>query len=175
MAAPTRGQDQSAIRIACVAVEVGAAAAVIAAAVALPWARYRVRGAHTIVSLHAGGLATALVAIGAAGVVLAAAQIRWRTMALAGAEIIVGVAALVLSVLTAAGRISHANSITLTPGGTTAFAAGAGLALVAGLAMTGAAVALLVHDSPRPPESEVDRPVPVGPYVDPYVDHTGGV
>jgi len=77
----------------------------------------------------------------------------------------VGGAALVLSVVMAAGRIAHANSVTLTSGGSTAFAVGAVLALLAALLLISAAIVILIQDSPGRREPEPDRSVTIGPCV----------
>ncbi len=165
VARPTQVQDQSAVRLLCIAAEVvGGVIAIIAAGV-LPWAKYRLQGASAVVSLDAGRLTVALVAVGTTGAVLATLQLRWRAMALESAEVVVGGAALVLSVVMAAGRIAHANSLKLTSGGSTAFAAGAVLALLAALLLISAAIVILIQDSPGRREPEPDRSVTIGPCV----------
>jgi hypothetical protein len=60
----------------------------------------------------------------------------------------VGATALALNLVTAAGRISHANSVTLTSGGSTVFAIGPAVALVGSLVVMGGAVTALALFSP---------------------------
>ena len=164
MAAVTRGEGRTAFRLACVAVEVVCAAVVITAVWALPWARYEVRGS-SVVSLHVGEtLAVALVIVAALSGVVAALQVRWRIAALAGAEVVLGPVVLVLCVVAAAGRVSHANSVTdrVQSAATTAYAGGAGLAVSAALLLVCAAIVVLVLDSPQGGDDEVDQPVLIG-------------
>lgn len=80
--------------------------------------------------------------------VLAAAQLRWRSTALAAAEVVVGGVMLVLSVVTVGGRIAHANSFLATSGGSTAFGAGAPLSVLAALLLLAAAIVMLVEAPP---------------------------
>lgn len=137
----------SAVGFACLAGEIGGGVLAVVAAVALPWSQYRLDGAPAV-SLDAGRLTLALVALGTAGAVLAAAQLRWRSTALAAAEVVVGGVMLVLSVVTVGGRIAHANSFLATSGGSTAFGAGAPLSVLAALLLLAAAIVMLVEAPP---------------------------
>ena len=164
MTAPTRGHGGSALRLSCVAAEVVAAAVILVATLVLPWASYR-SGRSSVVALHVGGtLAAVLGTVATLAIIVGALQIRWRTTALAGVQLVVGPVALVLCVVATAGRISHANSITVraTAATATAFGVGSGLAVLAGLVLVCAAVVVLALDSPRGGDSEAEQLVLVG-------------
>ena len=118
-----------------------------------------------MVGLHVGGaFAAVLVAVATLALIVGAMQIRWRTTALTGVQLVLGPVALVLCVVAAAGRISHANSITdrAAAATSTAFGVGSVLAVLAGLVLVCAAVIVLVLDSPSGGESEAKQPVLVG-------------
>jgi hypothetical protein len=168
VAEPTRGQHSTTPRRGYIAAEVVSAAVIVATVAALPWANYRLQGSPAV-SLHVGGaLAVAIVATAAAGVLVAGLQLRWRDVALAGTQLVVSCAALVLCVVAAAGRISHANSVTdLTPkASVTAFGLGSVLAVLAALVLVSAAVVVLVLDSPKAGDGQIDHPALTGPYAE---------
>lgn len=148
-------QDTSALRLACLAGEVVGGVLAIVAAELLPWAKYRLNSMPAFVSVDAGSLTVVLVAVGTAGAVLAAAQLRWHALALAAAEVLVGGAALVLSVVMTAGRTAHANSFLSTSGGSTTFGAGSGLSLLAAFLLLAAALVVLIRSS-RPARGSGD-------------------
>jgi hypothetical protein len=149
-------QETSAVRLVCLAGEISGGVLAIVAAVALPWAKYRLNGMPSSGSVDAGRLNVALIAVGTAGSVLATAQLRWRAMALAAAQVIVGAMSFVLSVVMVAGRIAHANSLVGSSGGSTAFGAGSGLAFLAALLLLSAALVSFVRDA-RPVRGSGNR------------------
>src|SRR4051794_23438913 len=118
-----------------IAAQLLAVTLLIVAATALPWVKYHVRGAGTIHSLGAGPYAGILIAAalvaGAFSLFQLAARSRWPSyLAAAG-----GTAAILLSAVTGATRMSHANDLTATAGGTTTWAWGTVGAVLAGAAL----------------------------------------
>jgi len=138
------------IRRVLIAAEIGCAAALLTAVLDLPWARYEIRGGTAGHALNASGaLAIALVVVLGTAVMVAAARLLWRATVLCFAEIALSVAALVITVLTAMARVADANSRTFSWGGSTSFALGSKLALVASAALLCSAIAGLVLDLNR--------------------------
>jgi hypothetical protein len=112
----------------------------VLAAVALPWVHYRLAAdAHTS-SVGAGRYKLALVIIGVFTVAMAVVQYvrtaRWAAYANAG----LGLAGLVTTIVAATTRLAHANDLTLSSGGDTAYAIGAVVALVASGVIVAAAL-----------------------------------
>ena len=149
VATAVRGNGGSGIRLASIVAEIAGAALIVVAATALPWVRYQVRGARVVVSLDAGSLGAVLVILSVVAFAAGAVQVLYRSAALCWVEIATGAVVLVISVVTAASRISHANSMTVTAGGSTGFAVGCGLSIIGGVVLTAAAVSVLILDSPR--------------------------
>jgi fumarate reductase subunit D len=133
---------------AAVAAEIAGACFVLVATLMAPWATYRLRGAASTHSLHADSLSPILILIAALAVSLGATEYFRPLRALAWTTTVVGGVTIVLTLLEAARRISHANSLTLTPGGSTHFAVAALLALLGGSLVTGGGAALLGAPSP---------------------------
>jgi hypothetical protein len=129
-----------------VAVEFVGACLLLVATAAMPWASYHVQGASSTESLHADSLSLSLISVATVTLVVGALQIIWRLTALAWTAAVAGAVAVVLSVVEAARRISHANSLTLSAGGSTSYASGSALAVLGALAVSTAAVAVgLMH------------------------------
>lgn len=107
----------------------------VAAALGAPWVSYQVGGGRAH-SLDAGGYAGLLVAVAALAAAFSlgelSTRIRWWTFGVAG----VGVVAIVLSAVTAATRMAHANDLTANAAATTSWAWGTVIAGIAGIAIT---------------------------------------
>lgn len=144
--APEGAANRAGGRLVCLASEVVGAGAVIASAAAMPWASFR-RGPGAVVFLDAGSLRVAVVVVGSVGVVLAVLQVCWRAATLESAQILAASSALILSLVTAAGRIAHANSA-IHHGGSTAFGVGSVVGVLAAVVLTAAAVVAFVQSSP---------------------------
>ena len=101
-------------------------------AVIAPWVTYQINPGRHVFALHADSFAPPLIAFGIVAAVCGGLGLTER--AARGAAMIsaiVGFAALPVIVVAAATRMSHANHLTLLPGGTTAYGPGAAAALLA--------------------------------------------
>lgn len=110
----------------------------ILAVLVLPWVQYRVGGTASVHSLGAGGLSAVLVTLAVANLALAAIRLKRPGRALSVIFIAVAASALVLTVVAAAGRIEHANALTIVAGGYTTYSVGSILAFLATVGMTAA-------------------------------------
>jgi hypothetical protein len=129
-----------AVRLA--ATQCAGAAAVIVAVTALPWTRYRLTGFDSK-TLPAGSLGNVLIALAAGSVVLAvmAALTARRTLLILNTGL--GAATAIITVIDAGRRISHANTLTESGGGSTVFGLGTAVALVGAVVVIAAAVVCL--------------------------------
>jgi hypothetical protein len=112
---------------------VQAVAAIILAvdAVAAPWIRYRV-GSGRASTLSAGSFRAYLVVLAALVVTLALIQAFRPGRVATWMSLVGGLLAVALAGTAAATRMAHANSLTLVPGGSTAYYFGTAIAILAG-------------------------------------------
>jgi hypothetical protein len=129
-----------------IAVELAGACLLLVATAVMPWATFHVHGVSSKTSLRADSLSPALFSAATVALVAAALQIAKRLRALAWTAAAAGGIAVVLSVVEAARRISHANSLTLSAGGSTSYASGSALAVLGAIALTAAALVVGVSD-----------------------------
>ncbi len=136
----------------------------IIAATVLPWATCQIGSSSSTVLLLAGPFTWVLILLGVAAIALAAAQARGKATWAARASTVVGVLATVTSALTALTRIAHANDLIVNVGGSSAYAFGSGVGVLAGVAVVIGSFA-----SYRGPSDGRSRgEVPAGWYPDPY-------
>jgi len=119
------------LRKATLAGEAIAGAGLIASTQFLPWVSYEVNGSPHPSQLHAGAGGILLVVIGGVIVALAAGQAMSPKRGLAFSCCALGAIGLILTVLSAATRMAHANSLTTSVGGSTSYGSGPFVAAVA--------------------------------------------
>lgn len=131
------GQNGHVISRVRVAAQIVAVVLLLVAALAGPWLSYHV-GSGRARSLDAGGFAGLLVAVAALAAAFSLGELstrfRWWPFAIAA----VGVVAIVLSAVTAATRMAHANDLTASVNApaTTSWAWGTLIAVIAAIAIT---------------------------------------
>lgn len=122
------------------ALQAAAGACLIVASAYAPWAHYRTGTPAVSHSLSAGPYGGILVATGAAAIILAVCQLAFRSPLFARSSLVLGAATSVAAIAAALTRIARANDLTVNAGGTTSYAIGALVGVVAALVFTTSAV-----------------------------------
>lgn len=145
------------------AIQLLAAALLIIACILLPWATHKDLSTNVTTTFRGGPLSAVLLVCAAMSMSVSLLLVVRNSISLRRLHLVLGCAALIVSIALALSKISSANRVIVTRGGETAYAYGAGIAILASAVIAVTSFIALARIGTSEEDSNVARENPVAP------------